>query len=296
MFGYIMPEKPELKIREYETFRAYYCSICKAMGKNCGQISRLALNYDATFLAVLLASLGNEKDQAKIERCLIRSFKKRAVVKNDSEIIRYAADMNVLLAYYNLKDNVHDEGSLVSRAASLLLIPAAKRAGKRQPEMLSAIAEMLDDLNRIEKEKCDSMDQAAEPFAKMMSKIMSYKEDLVGKKNIEVLEWIGYNIGKWLYIIDACDDLDKDLHSGSYNPLICMFGRGETGTGGIKDKMRERVKFNLTYALSETAKGVGFLNINKNRGIIENIIYLGMLRKTENILGIGSCCEVEKSV
>jgi hypothetical protein len=296
MFGYIMPEKPELKIREYETFRAYYCSICKAIGENCGLFSRLMLSYDATFLAVLLASLGDEKDCAVMERCPLHPLKKRAVIKSDAEIIMFAADINVLLAYHNLKDDVRDEGSLKSRTASLMLCRAAARAGKRQPDVAASIKKMLDGLLKIEREKCESMDRAAEPFANMMSEIFSCRAELTGEKNVEALRWIGYNIGKWLYIIDACDDLEKDFQSGSYNPLIYMFGKGGAGIGNIKTRMRERVEFNLTYTLSEVSKGVELLGINKNGGIIENIVYLGMLRKTEKILGTGSCREVEKSV
>src|SRR5690554_730760 len=285
MFGYITPEKPELKIREYEIFRAYYCAICKEMGRKCGHVSRFTLSYDATFLAMLLASVNAEEDLIRTERCPVHPMKKRAVIISNRSVTGYAADVNVLLAYYNLKDDIRDDGSLKYRTACTFLRWAARNAGKRQPAVLESIKDMVEKLQIIEKQKCSSMDKASEPFANMMSVLLSQRKDLIGEKNIEALKWIGYNIGKWLYIIDACDDLEKDMRSGNYNPLVCMFGGEDIGIDAVRSKMHERVEFSLTYTLSETAKAVGLLEINKNRGIIENIVYMGMLRITEKILG-----------
>ena len=120
MFGYILPEKPELKIKEYEIFKGYYCGICKSIGDRYGQISRLTLNYDCTFLALLLASINNEDVLLRRERCIAHPLKKR-IVARQSEIIDYASDMNLILAYYNLKDDWIDQRSIVSGTGTLFL-------------------------------------------------------------------------------------------------------------------------------------------------------------------------------
>jgi len=104
MFGYILPEKPELKIKEYEIFRAYYCGVCKSIGDRFGQITRISLNYDSAFLALLLDSISRENVKIRKEKCFIHPLKKLFVAR-DSEVIDYASDINIILAYHNLKDN-----------------------------------------------------------------------------------------------------------------------------------------------------------------------------------------------
>lgn len=298
MFGYILPEKPELKIKEYDLYRAYYCGVCKSIAKRYGQVPRLTLNYDSTFLAILLASVWEEKRDIRIERCIAHPVKKKIVVRN-SEIIDYASDMNIILAYYKLEDDWKDERSLISRAASLFLRNTYKKIRKKYQEKCDIILRRLNELAALEKEKCNSMDRAAEPFAKLMEEIMLYGNDRMDEKHANILKWMGYNIGKWIYIIDAYNDLEDDIRNNSYNPFIYQYNYTEGAKGDVlsfKNKIRDRVEFNLVYALNQIAKSYELMETRCNRGILENIIYMGMLRKTEQILGIGSCKEVEKSV
>lgn len=296
MFGYITPEKPELKIKEYELFRAYYCGVCKSIGKKCGQLPRFALNYDSAFLAVLLSAAVNEPLELRAERCIAHPMKKRPCVKN-SKIVVYAADMNIMLAYYNLYDNWRDEKSLLSGSASLILRTAFKKIKRKYHEKCGIIEDRLRELNELERNKCPSMDMAAEPFARLMEAVTFYNPADDGDvKKGEALKWIGYNLGKWIYIFDAFDDIAGDIKKGSYNPLIYQFGYAGGDIDEFRDGIRERVEFNLTHTLSEMAKAYKLLDIRNNSGIIENIIYMGMLRKTEQILKTGSCKKVEKSV
>ena len=298
MFGYILPEKPELKIKEYDLYRAYYCGVCKSIAKRYGQVSRLTHNYDSTFLAILLASVWEEKRDIRIERCIAHPVKKKIVVRN-SEIIDYASDMNIILAYYKLEDDWKDERSLISGAASLFLRSTYKKIRKKYQEKCDIILRRLNELAALEKEKCNSMDRAAEPFAKLMEEIMLYRNDRMDEKHANILKWMGYNIGKWIYIIDAYNDLEDDIRNNSYNPFIYQYNYTEGAKGDVlsfKNKIRDRVEFNLVYALNQIAKSYELMETRCNRGILENIIYMGMLRKTEQILGIGSCKEVEKSV
>lgn len=295
MFGYVLPEKPELKIREYELFRAYYCGICKSIGKRYGQLPRMVLNYDCTFLAVLLSGIYEDMPFAKRGRCIAHPIKKRHYIEKN-EIIDYTSDMNILLAYYNMYDNWEDERSPVSGAGILVLKSNFKKIRKKYPEKCSIIEARLKELRALEEDKCASMDKAAEPFAKLMEEITAYKMAGCDEKTVEILKWIGYNLGKWIYIIDAYDDLEKDISKKAYNPLIFQFGYEGGDVGKFKEEIRERVEFNLTFSLSQISKAFDLLKLKHNSGIVKNIIYLGMLRKTENILGTGSCRKVEESI
>lgn len=295
MFGYILPEKQELKIKEYEQFRAYYCGVCKAIGRRCGQIPRLMLNYDSTFLAILISSVVGEKLSVKIERCIAHPIKKRKVIKN-SRVVEYASDMNIILAYYNMMDNWKDERSIISGSCMLALRSCFLKLKSKYTAKCDIIEDKLKKLSILESEHCDSMDKVAEPFAELMGEIVAYKPLCKNENEEKVLRWIGYNLGKWIYILDAYDDLEEDIRKNRYNPLIYQFGYRDGSIDDFKLALRDRVEFNLTYSLNQIANAYELLEIKRNKGIIENIVYMGMLRKTEQILKTGSCNRIEKSV
>lgn len=292
MFGYILPEKPEMKIKEYELFRAYYCGVCKSIGRRYGQLKRLLLNYDSAFLAVLIASVAGDVTDVRRERCIAHPVVKRHIVKS-SAIIDYASDINVLLAYYNLEDNRRDTGSLTSGAAMLLLKRAHGKLKRKYPGKCDIIEGRLEELHKLESEGCPSMDMAAEPFARLMEEVTAYEPLCSDDKCGEVLRWIGYNLGKWIYILDAFDDLEKDIGKKNCNPLVNQYKYANEDIIEFKKRIRERVEFNLTYSLNQIARAYELLEAKANQGILENIIYMGMLRKTENILGMGRCSKVE---
>lgn len=295
MFGYILPEKPELKIKEYELFRAYYCGLCKSIGKRHGQMLRLTLNYDLTFLALLMSSLANGKTTVSRERCIVHPLSLRHVIKN-SEIIDYLSDMNILLTYYSLEDKWIDERSVAARVALHILRPFLRKIRKRYSEKCDIIESRLKELRRLEKERCPSMDMAAEPFARLMEEVLACEHICPVGEYGEALRWIGYNIGKWVYILDAYNDVGEDIKKSAYNVLLYQFNYDGEDVNIFRNRIRQRVEFNLTYALSQVAKAYELLRIKNNASLIENIIYMGMLRKTENILDMGSCRKIEKSV
>lgn len=283
MFGYIVPDKPELKIKEFDLFRAYYCGVCKAMGSSFGPLSRFALNYDLVFLGLFWASLNNKAPKLRREACIANPLKKKWIVK-ENEFLNFAADLNVMLTYYKLKDNWQDEHDPRSLAAQAVFYNGYKKAQSKNPDLDKRIAESIHQLTLLEKQKCSSMDAAAEPFANLMKQLL--RAGYHGNDNAVArpVEWIGYNLGKWIYLIDAYDDIEKDAGSGSYNPLIYQYGytNGEN-IQMFKNKIREEVSFNLTHSLGQIAGAVELLNVG-NKPIIDNILYLGLQKKTENIL------------
>ena len=292
MFGYIVPEKPEMKIKEYELFRAYYCGVCKSIGKRHGQLERLTLNYDSTFLAVLLSAVAGERIKVQKMRCVAHPIEKRHIIMENS-IIDYASDINILLAYYNLEDKRRDGSALIPVAAMTVMGRAVRKLKRKYADKCSIIEKRLDDLVKLEKAKCASMDMAAEPFARLMEEVTAYEPLCGDEKNENPLRWIGYNLGKWIYLLDAFDDLEKDIKAKNYNPLIYQYEYENNDIIEFKMKIHDKVEFNLTYSLNEIARAFELLDIKANKGILENIIYMGMLRKTEKILGMGSCRKVE---
>lgn len=291
MFGYVEPDKPELKIREFEVFRGYYCSVCKCISKRYGQVPRLALSYDLAFLAVLLDATSREAVCGDMVRCFAHPVRKRLVVR-PNRFIDYASDMNIILAYYNLGDKWSDEKSFLGGCGCLVLKNAFIKASKRYQEKAEKIENMLDELNRLEREKCDSVDAAAEPFANIMREVFEcpHVED---EKKRKVLGWMGYNIGRWIYILDAWDDLADDVKSGSYNPILVQYRYDGGDLDAFKAGVKDKLDFSLTYSLSECEKAYALLGAEKNTGILDNIIYSGLIVKTDKVLQ-GRCGNNEK--
>ncbi|WP_027628072.1 DUF5685 family protein [Ruminiclostridium cellobioparum] len=294
MFGYIMPEKPELKIKEFDIYRAYYCGVCKAIGKRHGQLKRMTLTYDAAFLAMLLCSLLKIETRLVKERCMVHPLKKSFVTYN--EIVDYSSDINIILAYNNIKDKWTDDKSKAALAGMAVLSREYKKLVLEYSGKCAIIEQRLSELSRLEREGCASLDAAAEPFAKLMEEVLDYEslEDDIR----QVLRWMGYNIGKWIYLIDAFDDLEEDVKNSSYNPLLLHFkydGSGED-IPAFKDRIKSQVEFTLLYCLREASKAFELLDAKENKGILENILYIGMLSKTDKILCRRSCGNCEKSV
>lgn len=299
MFGYIMPDKPELKIKDFEMFRGYYCGLCKSMGRSFGTISRFALNYDSVFLGLLLSSVHNEVPVLKRETCISNPVKKKWIVK-DSSHVDFAADINVLLTYYKLKDNIRDEGGLLPRLAQMSFLRGYKSAAARNRRLDEIIDASINAQVQLEEQNCSSMDKAAEPFADMLGKLLAAGYKGEDESIPRILGWIGYNLGKWVYLIDAFDDMEKDISSKSYNPLLVQYEYKDGDIKAFKKTIEEEVRTNLLQSLSQTTGSVELLNLS-NKDIINNIIYEGLYRKTESILSGNtrekrSCIRDEKSI
>lgn len=291
MLGYIKPDKPELKIKEFEIYSGYYCGICKSISKRYGQLPRLALNYDSVFLAILLAGISSTREQIQIERCIVHPAKKRTIIY-DSPEIDYAADILLLLAYYKLKDDYQDEGSKKAAVGSVLMKGTLKKLQRTAPEKCSFVRDRLNELSNLESENCPSIDRSAEPFAKLMEEVFDYpgwKREKNTEELQQIFRRIGYHLGKWIYLIDAYDDIEDNLKKNSFNPLPIQFEYNpmtET-VEELKERIRERIERNLVLYLAEITKCCSHLKFEKNQGLIENILYFGLMRKTEEILKKG---------
>jgi hypothetical protein len=273
MFGYVNIYKDELKIKDYNLFRAYYCGLCRAVGKRC-TAARLALSYDMTFLALLLSAMTDKPPELRAMMCAAHPFHKRAVITEDAAV-EYAADMSVLLDFLKLKDDADDDKSVPAFVGMGFLGRSAKRLAKKYHRENGEIMTQLERLSRLERECCPSIDETADCFAKILETLFTpdFITDEAARRS---LAWLGYNIGRWIYIIDAFADYEKDLKKNSYNPFI--YSQKEY------DEIREELRITLTYTLASAASAYELLDIKKNDEILRNIIYIGLKNKQDSIL------------
>ena len=288
MLGYVKPDKPDLKIKEFEIYGGYYCGICKSIARRYGQFPRLALNYDSVFLAILIGAVDPTTEHIEFDRCIVHPAKKRTIIY-DNAAIDYAADILLLLAYYKLKDDYLDDRSIKAALGAALMRGTLRRLMDAVPEKCAFVKDQLSELTRLESEKCASIDRSAEPFAKLMEEVFDYRylENTKNSADLHgIFRRIGYHLGKWIYLIDAYDDIEENLKKNSFNPLIIQFKydlKKET-VEEFKERIRERVETNLVLYLAEIAKSCSHIKFEKNQGLIENILYFGLMRKTEEIL------------
>lgn len=280
MFGYVYPDKPELKIKDFATFKAGYCGVCKAIGSQCGLIPRIAINYDCAFLALALGALDEGEPVFSQEKCIINPVKKMPVARN--RYTGFAADVNVLLAYYKALDDRRDKAGFRGTMGKWAFTGAYHKAARRNIEMDGHIRGQLGKLYELEEQNCDSEDAVADAFGQLLSGLVRYIPDpaVFSTSRIRALEWMLYNMGRWIYLIDACADLEKDTRKNEYNPLIARY----KGEADLKGQAGEDMRFQLKCCEVEAAKAFELLDARRHNELLENILYLGMHRKMEDVL------------
>lgn len=280
MFGYVVIEKPELKVKEFEIYNAVYCSLCRKMGKTYGPLSKFCLNYDFTFVALLEAALIEKCSEFEQKRCRVNPLKKCTYCKNDDEFLGLAAAAGVALFDLKVRDNIED-GGFFSKIAFGFLRLFTKRWSKKAYRFYPLLREIVLEYRMFqsfaEKDKECSLDKAAEPSAKALSRIFSLIS--VEEKYKFVLERMGYCLGKWIYLLDAADDIEKDIKTGNFNPLVARIGNDYS-----KEDLKETLEPILNNCIVECRNYCELLDIKKHKNIIDNILYLGLENKQKKIL------------
>ena len=286
MFGYIVPDKPELKVKELDAFKGYYCGLCKQLKKSYTFFSRLFLNYDCAFLSLILDSVSEEAPQCRREACAFSPFHKKCITWAGTA--PYAAAINVMLAKNSIRDHIRDEKKVYLLPAEMMLARGYRRAKKDYPEAAESIMHALDKLETLEKVGERDIDRVSDVFAVMLSELVTAGTDTAKI----AFKHLGYHVGRWLYLIDAYDDLEKDIKHRAYNPLIYRFDyHKDENLSAFRKRIDEDIRFNLYYSLSEAANAFELIDFKKNRALLENIIYLGLKKRTEQVLAKGAATE-----
>ncbi|MBQ9931228.1 MAG: hypothetical protein IJO79_02660 [Firmicutes bacterium] len=286
MFGYITPLRPELKLKEYDRYSAYYCAVCQSLGRRYGPLPRLTLSYDSVFMAMLADGLNEAEQPIEDFRCLIHPSKKRGTFAPENPGVDWAADLLFLMAYYKMKDDVSDEKKAAAAAGTLLMKGSFKKLKKLRPRECEAVARRMGEQAALEAEGCTSLDRAAEPSSLMMEDLFSLGAEAFLPEKAIPFGRIGYYMGKWIYLMDALDDLEKDHASGSYNPLLLRFAfdSAKEDMGAFRDRICEPMKDILFFCLAELSRNFAEIPLKHNKEILENIIYFGLRYKTEELL------------
>lgn len=287
MFGYVKTDFPNMYVKDVTLYKAMYCGLCKSIGKVCGQRGRMVLNYDLTFLSVLLHNvMGNDVTIEK-QHCIIHHVRKRPVAIPDELTERIGA-LNVILARYKLNDDVHDDGK--GKLTRAFLAKAYRKAKKKEPELDRVVCECYRDLTDYEKTGGDSVDISADPFGRMMTETVKI---LAGEYVSEELLELAYNLGKWIYLIDAIDDFDKDKKRKSFNVFVNAHPDINTKSELIEKNKLELTNIfgNILFDVSKSAKA---LKYKFNHDLTDNVLFMGLRLQTKNILENNKCKNTTK--
>lgn len=266
MFGYIIVNKAEMKFKEFDIYHSYYCGLCQMLRKKYGKAGQLSISYDMTFVLMLLSSL-YEPDVAKGScKCIAHPFEKHEI--RTTEFTEYIADMNVLLTDYKCQDDWKDEKKFTRFIYGKLLQGKSKKLKERYAEKINTIVKLMRDFSEAEENGKADIDELSGLFGQVMAQIMVYKED----------EWsdnlgrLGFYLGKFIYLLDAYEDVEEDIRKSTFNPLKEMYQRPD---------FEEECRTILTMMMSECCKEFEKLPILDNVEILRNILYSGVWTRYE---------------
>ena len=269
MFGYVRPVVDKLSPEDQERFQAVYCGLCYELGAQYGPLARCILNYDFTFLALLLSPL---EESYAFYRCPCKRFCRKCRL-TACGALRAAADESVILAYWKLCDEIQDDSFLHGapyRALRRLAGPMYRKAANARPAFAETVEMQLKALRRLEQEKSASIDRTADTFAS----ILAAAADSIGSPSQQMVHrQMLYHLGRWIYLVDALDDLKEDARSGKYNPLIYRFGLRE---GMLDEDSRQRLVATLDHSVNLISSAFQLADYGPWTGVLENVIYYGL--------------------
>lgn len=277
MFGYVRPPQ-DLPEEEYRRFGRAYCGLCHTLGKRYGTAARFILNYDFTFLAILLSD--REEGPVHHGRCAAHPVHGRDRLES-SPALELAADESVILAYWQARDGVEDRDwlhGLKYRAVSSILELAYRKAAGARPAFDASTRRQLRDLAALEQEGCPSMDQAADTFAVLLRGAAQSVDDPVRRR---VLEQIFYHLGRWVYLVDAADDLKADAASGNYNPVALRYG---LSGGAWTEEARKSFAATLDQSVHMMATAFELWDFGVWTPVLEATLYTGLFRVGKAVL------------
>lgn len=260
MFGYVTASWKELSKEQKDRYGAIYCGICRGIREGSGQLARISLSYDMAFLSALLMSLYEPEERTGKNACLIHPVTRRAWV--DNEFVRYGADMNVALSYYNALDDWQDDGKTTAKLLAKALEGHLPPIEEKYPRQCAAIRACIARLSELEKQNCANPDEPAACFGQLMGELLVYEEDLWAP----TLRQMGASLGRFIYLLDAALDYGQDKKKGRYNPYIAM-GLGEDW---------QRWEEYLVLTMARCTDYYERLPLVQDKALLDNILYSGV--------------------
>lgn len=269
MFGYLQPYKDEMKIKDYQFYKSVYCGLCRHLTKDYGLLASLTLSYDCTVLAMLYLSVNNENFAVKKGRCTVNPLKKCMICDSSGNAFRFAGAVSVIMSYYKMKDTIADSGILKKIAAVCimgLLHRNYKKAKKVYPEIDVIVSEMMEMQSEAEKNN-SGIDRSAEPTALLIKKLCIMLSP--DKNESHALGVFGYFVGRWIYLMDAADDLEKDLKHNNFNPFAAKHNN---------DIIQTMIYCNevLNMTASQILLSYELLPVRSCKAVLDNIVMEGL--------------------
>ncbi|MBQ8685301.1 MAG: hypothetical protein IJ514_03915 [Clostridia bacterium] len=291
MFGYVRTDAPYLYIKDDTLYRAMYCGVCKGIAEVCGHSARIGLSYDLTFLSVILHNIAGQDVRIEKQHCLTHCIRSRQMANVD-ELTRQIGALNTVLAYYKYTDDIEDGDG--GRGKRLFFKKGFRRVKKRYPEIERIVRENLAEQSKREKERTESLDLAADATANM---IAAFCDLALADKATEHTHTLFYAVGKWIYLIDALDDYDKDKKKGAYNPFIAAYG-APSREKLLGSALGEEVRYAFHALFFDMRESLSQIRFHFNRDLSDNILLRGLPKTTESVmkgLGCDGRCKKDKS-
>ena len=273
MFGYVRPVAAELRVKDYEFYRATYCGVCRAMKKHTGTLSNVTLSYDSVFLALVrMLYVPDTAFSVRKRRCIAHPLKRRGML-SENEALEYTARAFAILTYHKLRDDVRDEGAGTKMLATLARPILSSHARRAKIESLAdIIADRLDKINELEDKGTASVDEPSLLFGELLGEVFAY--GIEGSDRLILYE-CGYHLGAFIYAADAAEDYDKDRKAGKYNPYVLMYGGEE-----LTDENKASIKCALIMRCKRIEAAVNLMPFGERtviENLIKNVIYLGLV-------------------
>ena len=268
MFGYVVMNKPEIKFKDFDLYRSFYCGLCRELRERYGISGQITLTYDLTFVILLLSGLYEPPVRKGTTRCIVHPVRRQPVRKN--AITEYAADMNVFLAYYKCRDDWNDDRSPLGLLYGKVLERKEQKIERTFRQKTSRIISLLEDLSAMEKAGEKDIDKVSGCFGKIMAEIMMYQDD----EWKELLEQFGFFLGKFIYLMDAYEDIEDDLKNHNYNPLKNIY---------TKPEFEDMIHQILMMMMAECSKAFEQLPLIDDIDILRNVLYSGVWYRYEQV-------------
>ncbi|MEG2001670.1 MAG: DUF5685 family protein [Clostridia bacterium] len=285
MFGYIFPEKAHLYMKDFDLYRNFYCGICKSMGRQFGQKSRFTINYDITFLTIVIHNFLGVDVEYETLKCVTKPFNSTRKTVAENELTDKMACLNVILTYYKLQDDCIDSKKSTRKIALSSIKNAKKKADKVLPNVSGIVEKRYENLRNLEKNNEIGVDKVSHEFASMMQEVVS---EIVGEKMQDFFSKMCYNVGKWIYLIDALDDFEKDLSEKNYN-LFALNNGDCVSLQELMQKHSEEIAFTFSTTINKIIECYENTKFSFNKDIIANVVYKGIPLMTKGIMQGEKC-------
>ena len=288
MFGYLQIQKSELLVREFEAYKSVYCGLCKQMGKDYSFLTRFSLSYDCTFYAMLLMSVKRSCIGFKDGRCRCNPLKKCKYAIAEDDCYSKASAFSVISVYYKLKDDLSD-GKFFKKLMVRMILPFFshwhKKAVKKYPDIEKYASEMMMLQKNAENSDEISLDKSAHPTAYMLANVFALEAD--DEMQRRVYYEFGYHLGRWIYLVDAADDYEKDKKSGNFNPFLNIVAEND---------MKEYMTAVLNQSLARAYDAYNLIEIKDFKGILDNMILLGFPAMQNRVINKTTEVKNEQSI